>query len=224
MIRRVVFAAALVAGVVIVGAQTLPPQPVGPSMTAPVLPLPFASPLDGSGVARGVTQVCIPNGTNLEQACLRWNGNAAEVAVVTNGGTARNLRILGSNGAGTGILLNANASDTWFINQSGGDWATGAGNIVDATSTPTISSGFGTSPSIAGKAWAFRVTEGNPVGTSGVVAFNRTFTNAPACSCTDETTATALCSANATTTQVTLSQAAGTIAAADKLAVLCRGF
>lgn len=168
--------------------------------------------------------VVIPNGTNAEQLIASWNSNTAEVGVLTNGGTARHFR-LRNDGAGVGILINTNGSDRWFFDNAG-DLETGSAHIVDPVPSvaPTVASGFGTSPSIAGTGFAFRVTEGTPVGTSGVVNFNSTFTNAPICSCHDETTVTAGCTPTASTTQVTLTQAYGTIVAADKLVVLCRGF
>lgn len=56
----------------------------------------------------------------------------------------------------------------------------GGANITDAVTTPTIASGFATSPSIVGKTFAFRVAVGG-TGTSntGTVNFGTTFTNIP---------------------------------------------
>jgi hypothetical protein len=72
-------------------------------------------------------------------------------------------------------------------------FAWGSGNAWASNATPTISSGFGTSPAIAGTASVYRVTLGNPVAQSGVVLFNASpaFGSAPFVSCRDETTQTA---------------------------------
>lgn len=106
---------------------------------------------------------------------------------------------------------------------------------VLAATTPTISSGFGTSPSVtAGKAYAFRVNVGTGgTASSGVVAVGATATTGWNCTCTDVTTASAtvfLCKQTAnTTTTVTVGNfdAAGAAAAwtaSDILAVSCVGF
>jgi hypothetical protein len=86
-----------------------------------------------------------------------------------------------------------NASTLSIIGGAAGKFAWSSGFQVLAGSTPTISSGFGTSPSIAGAAGTFRVTLGNPVAQSGVVLFNNTPTNGsiPVVMCRDETTQTA---------------------------------
>lgn len=88
---------------------------------------------------------------------------------------------------------------------------------------PTIASGFGTSPSIAGNDEAFRVTVGTGgVATSGIVTFGTAYTNAPICIAQNETTGLLL-RATASTTNVTLTSATP-FSAADKLTVLTRGY
>ncbi len=85
---------------------------------------------------------------------------------------------------------------------------------------PTISSGFGTTPSIAGSASVFKVTVGAGGDTTGVVLFNVTWSTAPVCIANNQTSAQ-LVRATPTTTQVTI---AGTMNASDVVAVHCVGF
>lgn len=85
---------------------------------------------------------------------------------------------------------------------------------------PTVSSGFGTTPSIAGAASAFKVTVGSGGDTSGVVLFNATWTTAPVCMAQNQTTSQAV-RPTPTTTQITLT---GTLAASDVVAVVCTGY
>lgn len=96
----------------------------------------------------------------------------------------------------------------------------GTGNTALAQNTPSITSGFGTSPSIAGAASSFRVTVGSGGDTTGLVAFNTTFSNAPACHANNETTAN-LTRTTSTTTTVTVS---GVMVASDKISIVCIGF
>lgn len=96
-------------------------------------------------------------------------------------------------------------------------------NVVFATTAPTITSGFGTSPTITGTDTAFRLTLGNPVAQSGVVAFNATYTNAPVVSCVDETTIGGQPLKTApTTTNVTITLTAAV--ASDKVGCIVVGF
>lgn len=93
-----------------------------------------------------------------------------------------------------------------------------SGFFLLSGATPTIASGFGTSPSIAGGLSAFRITLGNPVAQSGVVTYNNTPSNTsiPVITCRDETTQTA----NPPTYTATISQVTitfTTAVAADKI-------
>jgi hypothetical protein len=102
----------------------------------------------------------------------------------------------------------------------------GGTNLTDAVATPTIASGFGASPSIAGKASFFTVTVGTGVTTTGVVNFNATFANAPACVASNGNTGgvnTQVYEVTTTTTQVTLTGALD-IFDGSKIHVICRGF
>lgn len=94
------------------------------------------------------------------------------------------------------------------------------GDLFTSSHVPTISSGFGTTPAIAGVSSAFKVTVGSGGDTTGVVLFNTTWPHAPVCVANNETSAQ-LVRATPTTTQVTL---AGTLGAADVLSVWCAAY
>jgi hypothetical protein len=98
----------------------------------------------------------------------------------------------------------------------------GALRIFGGT-TPTISSGFGTSPAVtaSGSNSLFQVNVGTGgAATSGVIAFHGTWTNAPYCFVNDETSQAITNTAVATTTQVTLTATAAWTAS-SKLDVFC---
>jgi hypothetical protein len=88
---------------------------------------------------------------------------------------------------------------------------------------PTIASGFGTTPAIAGADSAGRVTVGSGgIALTGAVTFGTTWTTAPSCVCNNEVT-TLLCKATATTTTLTMASASAWTAA-DTLTWLCSGY
>lgn len=88
---------------------------------------------------------------------------------------------------------------------------------------PTIASGFGTSPSIAGFDESGRVTVGSGgSATTGVISFGSAYGTAPSCVANDETTLL-LVQATATTTQLTLTSATAWTAA-DKITWRCGGY
>jgi hypothetical protein len=135
-------------------------------------------------------------------------------------------QVAGVNSVSQGMCISANNNvvNRWCV---GGNPATSGlfqgstPSLVYSIVTPTISSGFGTSPSIAGKGSSFRVTVGTGTGiVTGVVAFGVTFTNIPACSANDEVTANYL-QAVPTTTQVTVN---GAMSQNDTIAVTCIGY
>lgn len=116
----------------------------------------------------------------------------------------------------------ANGSQRWGINTAGDHTFGASSNIADSSGTPTILSGFGTGPSIAGRDYAFLVTLGTGSPTSGVVTFGHTWTNAPACTATPGAgfTGTNLSAQGATTT-LTI---AWTTGATGVINVHCRGY
>lgn len=92
----------------------------------------------------------------------------------------------------------------WGINAAG-DLTVGASSHIFASNgTPVITSGAGTSPSIAGIDSAFQITEGTPTGgTLITVTFGHTFNSAPSCAVVNAI-ASAPNNASSSTTQVFL--------------------
>lgn len=134
--------------------------------------------------------------------------------------SAINARTAGDSGDIT--LITSTAADRVQLggtNSTGLTVTTGSNNFYVQGTTPTISSGFGTTPSIAGTASTFKVTVGSGGDTTGVVLFAVTWANAPTCVANNETSAQ-MVRATPTTTQVTL---AGTMNASDVVSVLCFG-
>jgi hypothetical protein len=98
-----------------------------------------------------------------------------------------------------------------------------AGHLIVTGTAPTIASGFGTSPSIAGADHAGRVTVGTGgVATTGAITFGQAFATAPACTVNNETTVL-LAQATATTTTLTITSATP-FTASDKLTYVCLGY
>lgn len=95
-----------------------------------------------------------------------------------------------------------------------------AGGTTPGVSNTSANSCGTTAATIVGKDNAGEVTVGATAGTSCTITFGTAFTNAPACTTTNETTANLL-RATSTTTTVIL---AGTMAGGDKLAYICIGY
>lgn len=120
-------------------------------------------------------------------------------------------------------LLTSTAADLVQLgsaNATGLDALAGTGTLSWRMTTPTISAGFGTTPSIAGVASAFKVTVGGGGDTSGVVLFTTTWSTAPVCIAQNQTTGNIL-RTTPTTTQVTVT---GTMSASDIVGVQCVGY
>jgi len=89
--------------------------------------------------------------------------------------------------------------------------------------SPTITSGFGTTPSIAGKDAAGRITVGSGgTAATGTITFGTAWATAPVCTAANETTQLALFPTATTTTLVLASTTPFT--AADKLVYQCIGY
>lgn len=130
------------------------------------------------------------------------NGAYAQIAQWLNGGTFANAGSIFVTGAGNGF---------------------GVGNIGVISATPSISSGFGTSPSVTSSngSATFRVNVGTGgVATSGVIAMNTSAGTGWNCQVVDITnnTVTRMTASNTTTVTVT---AAAAWAASDILALNC---
>lgn len=143
----------------------------------------------------------------------------ASVGLTADG--AGGLSVAATNGSGAIRFYSGGTSLRFGINAAG-DWLKGT-TIMDSTGTPTINSGFGASPSIAGTDYAFVVTHGTGALTSGTVAFGHAFATAPICTASTSTTSvsTAISSPTTTTVGVNLSGAGGV---GDKVYVHCRGY
>ncbi len=98
------------------------------------------------------------------------------------------------------------------------------GHIAMAGSAPTIASGFGTTPALAGVDASGVITVGSGgIATTGVITFNATWANrAPQCYANDQTTVV-LVQAVPTTTTLTLT-ALTAFGAADKINWFCTDF
>lgn len=196
----------------------------------------------GSTTFNATVQTPVAGGVNLD-----WIGQLNMWRGSGEGGLLKQVSFL-SNGSGTGLSFDPAFGLTWWSNFIGGAGvdlglrrnAAGIMEINNGTSgtfrdltlrhslaqgtAPTIGSGFGTSPSIAGRDEATRVTVGTSPGSTGVITFGTAYTTAPVCSANNETTTTVVLTTTPTTTQVTVTVVSGTLIAADKIGVLCRGF
>jgi hypothetical protein len=120
------------------------------------------------------------------------------------------------------ISFATNGAKRWGINAAG-DFTFGASShIADSSGTPTITSGFGTSPTIAGADYAFVVALGTTPGVSGTVGFGHTFSTAPVCVLSSDAGSTPFIS-TISTTQIAIVGLSG-LAAGTKLWVHCRGY
>lgn len=157
-----------------------------------------------------VSTAFIGPGTESSTGVLRL-ANLATVSA-RNAGDSADLVLIASTAANRVLLGGTNTTGLTVV--------TGSNNFFVQGTSPTISSGFGSSPAIAGTATSFKVTTGGGGASSGVVLFAFTWANAPSCTANNETSA-ALVRATPTTTQVTIS---GTLTAADVISVNCFGY
>ena len=89
---------------------------------------------------------------------------------------------------------------------------------------PTIASGFGTSPAIAGGDQSISITIGSGgVATSGTVTLGTAYTNAPNCVAGDNTSLVQT-RVSATTTTLTVSSGATPWGAGDVISIICAGY
>lgn len=176
------------------GATTAPAWLTNPSSTTFEVSTAFIGP--GTEAAAGVVRLA-----NTSTVSARNAGNTADIVLL-------------SSTAGDRVLLGG-------ANSTGLTVTTGANSFYVQGTTPTISSGFGTTPAIAGTASTFKVTVGGGGDTTGVVLFAFTWPTAPACVANNQTSAQLVRATSPTTTQVTLT---GTMAASDVISVHCFGY
>ncbi len=175
------------------------------------------------------------NANNVGMVYARKDGEAANTTfyVCSNTGVATYAWALlgGSSGSGDvvgpasavdGNIAAFDSTTGKLIKDSAIGTAAG-GHIIARGTSPTITSGFGTTPSIAGKDAAGRVTVGTGgTAATGTITFGTAWTTAPVCTAANETTQLALFPTATTTTLVLASSTPFT--AADKLVYICVGY
>lgn len=140
------------------------------------------------GLTAALTGQVIIQGV-LQQGATAFNGNLTF--------SPNNTYNIGVSGCASGCpgniyaggIINASLFASSAVGTVGG-FAMG-GDYLIQTRTPTITSGFGTIPAISGIESSFTLTEGTPVGQSGIVAFPTAFQNVPPFFCYDRTTVAA---------------------------------
>lgn len=120
--------------------------------------------------------------------------------------------------ASTGGIANAGLS-SYSIGPDGNVYAKHILSIYGTS--PTIGGSCGTSPSIAGKDSAIKITTGTGSPTSCQVTFGASWTTAPVCVANASATTTAL---NVATTTTTVTISAAALTASEVLHVVCHGF
>lgn len=186
----------------------------------------------GAGTAS--IQVSGNNNGYFSSGGIRLTGNVMIGPVNYNNNASETLRVY-NNTATTGVtkaVIQAGAGQSTTNLQEWRDNADTVLSNVTATgglqiqkhvesrgTTPAVAGSCGTSPTIVGTDVAGKVTTGTGSPTSCTITFATTWTNAPACMVTNETTPN-LARAVSTTTTVILS---GTLVAGDVLAYICFG-
>lgn len=180
--------------------------------------------LSSGGVGVAPAWLTNPSSTTFEvSTAFIGPGTEATAGVIRLANTST-IAARNNGDSGNYTLLTSNASDQVVLgstNAAGLKYTDGTRSLFWQTAAPTISSGFGTAPSIAGNDSAFKVTVGAGGDTTGVVLFNQTWSTAPVCMVQDETTSSHRLSPQPTTTQITID---GTTSASDVLAVMCIGY
>lgn len=197
--------------------------------------------LTASSANNGTNRINVTNTTSNTAANadyrLEAGTNVAVLAAFSQGYTTSTFQIASSTkleatGAGGLNFVTSHASGIigvwtnsllrWGYNAAGDHTFGTANHIADSNGTPSIQSGFGTTPSITGQDYAFVVTHGSGAGnTGGVVQFGHTYNSAPVCVAIQD--GTTITSTSTTTTTVTLSVASATYTG-KIVSVLCRGF
>lgn len=151
-------------------------------------------------------------------------GNDSSVGGVAFTGGSAYATVAGSTAARSLQLATNNTVRATY--DSSGNYTLGgtAANITDGVATPTIASGFATSPSIAGKSYAFVVTIGaSGSANTGVVNFGTTFANPPIVT-VSQISSDPLSVSAVSTTQLTISTNAGNFTNSNKIYVMVRGY
>ncbi len=198
-----------------------------PGDTVPVMGL-SGSCASGTGFGQrsGVLISVVANATNVANININGHLLTAGKYLAWSSGNA-------SGNTSGDVGLQRNAAATLEINNGGATGCATLANCADLKLRHTLASGSAptvadtsaascgtTAATIAGSDGAHRITVGTVGGTSCTVTFGTAWTTAPSCIATNETTANLLRATASTTTVIV----AGTMVAADKLAVLCVGY
>lgn len=157
------------------------------------------------------------SGTQTASRCVEIDSSGNHIAA-----SAPCADVVGPASAVANNLAAFNGTTGKIIKDSGVGIPT-SGHIVAGGTSPTIASGFGTSPSIAGKDMAGRLTVGSGgIAITGAITFGTAWGTAPACVANNETTQLAVF-ATATTTTLTLASTTP-FTAADVISFVCLGY
>ncbi len=171
------------------------------------------------GATAGTTNIYIEA---FSQAWTTAGLNVQAGATIETGGVG-GLSLVTTNASGA-LRLGTNSLLRWGINAAG-DWTQGASsNIADSAGVPTILSGFGTGPTIAGNDYAFVITEGTGDNTGGSVTFGHTWTNPPICVASQSNTSIPVAMGVRTTTTTAIFENASSPGTGLLILVLCRSY
>jgi len=154
------------------------------------------------------------------------NGSVADYVGLERGiisGTSNNLVLYAATTAGHKFYVNAGTL-AWGINSAGDSTFGASSHIADSSGTPTIGSGFGTSPTITGADYAFAVTVGSTSGATGTVNFAHTFNAAPVCVAISTADPLLMGTVGTTSAQINYGPGVGNFTNGSRIAVLCRGY
>ncbi len=154
------------------------------------------------------------------------NGPQVQAGTALGALGAGGLSIWANNASGVIRFYTGGSTLRWGVNAAG-DFTFGTSSyIADSSGTPTISTGFGTSPSIAGTDYAVVVTLGSGGPVSGTVAFGHTFSHAPACVATagGPGSAAQILLLTVTTTTVKVDTVSTMGSAGAQVNFICRGY
>lgn len=145
---------------------------------------------------------------------------ASGSALVAN--SAGGLSVVALNGSGAIRFYTGGGNLRWGINSAGDHTFGASSHIADSSGTPTIASGFGTTPAIIGTDYAFSVGGGGGSASTGTVTFGHTWTTSPICTATSFTTpVTTGIAVASSTTQLIINYTAAT---GSTFYVLCRSY
>ena len=145
------------------------------------------------GFLQSVSQGYTTSGINIQSSVLVLSNSTAGLSLGAidalgmmrffTGGQTERARIHASGGVSIGDTTDPGATNLRVAGTSAliGNVQIGGTNITDAVAAPTITSGAGSTATIAGKVFAFTIScSGSGFAASIVIAFNMTFSNTPA--------------------------------------------